>query len=470
MTNDFAISIGMSDACLAALRAQLGRDVTVGDEIPPRHERDLVSHENVRPLALVRPRNPESVAAVIRICAAHSVPVVPQGGLTGLSGGAQPVPGCVVLSLERLIGIEEIDVAGCTMTVRAGTPLEVVQKAALDAGLYFGLDLGARGSCAIGGNIATNAGGNAVLRYGTTRAMVLGLEVVLADGTLMTSLNKLLKNNTGYDLKQLFIGSEGTLGVVTRAVLRLMPLPKSTFTAICALADYAAVLELLAAARRTIGPFLSAFEVMWQDFFDFATDRVPGIRRPIEGRHEFFVLIKAQGNDPATDTERFETWLGQQFEAGIVEDGVIARSLADEESFWAVRDAGASFGQVIGEYATFDIGLPTGTMDEFARICRANLEKEIPGCHSQFFGHIADGNLHVNAYVPDALEQPYEAFDEIIYGLVREFAGNISAEHGIGHKKKRFLSYSRSPEEIALMRTLKYALDPKGILNPGKIF
>lgn len=458
----------MNIAALDALRAELGNELLTGDDIPARNEKDWRSLAAVRPLAVARPSTPGGVAAVMRICSMHNVPVVPQGGLTGLCGGAQPVEGCIALSLERLVGIEEIDPTASTMTVRAGTTLETVQKAAEDAGLFCGLDLGSRGSCTIGGNLSTNAGGVKVVRYGMARQMVLGLEVVLPDGTLITSLNKMLKNNAGYDLKHMFIGSEGTLGVITRAVIHLSPLPASTSTALCGLADYDSVVQLLASARQTLGPLLSAYEVMWRDFVDTAT-QIPGVRRATDGQHEFFVLLEAQGSDPVSDPERFESWLGEQLEAGVIEDAVIAQTQSHAEAFWNLRDASSEFWQFLGPFASFDIGLPVGDMDAYAQLCRAALAAELPGCLCCFLGHVADGNVHIVAYVPGAETQPYEAIDEIVYRLVRQFGGTISAEHGIGLKKKPYLSYSRTPEEIALMKTLKGVLDPKGILNPGKV-
>ena len=460
----------MSATVIDALRAELGGAVLAGDDIPARNEQDWSTLGPLRPLAVVRPATPAGVATAMRICAAHGVPVVPQGGLTGLCGGGQPVAGGVAISLERLVGVEEIDPASATMTVRAGTTLQAVQQAAADAGLYCALDLCARGSCAIGGNLSTNAGGNRVIRYGMAREMVLGIEVVLPDGTLMTSLNKMLKNNAGYDLKQLFIGSEGTLGIITRAVLRLFPKPACTMAALCGLSDYDAVLRLLASAKRALGPLLSAFEVMWPDYFDMATGRVAGVRRPVQGRHGFYVLVEAQGNDAAGDPGHFEAWLAAEIESGVVADAAVAQSLADVAAFWGSRDAAAEFKQVLGPHASYDIGLPVAAMDDYADACRAALASEIPGCVSFFYGHIADGNMHIIACVPGGQAQPFDAMDSVVYRLVQASGGTVSAEHGIGLKKKAFLPYSRTPQELALMRTIKTAIDPAGILNPGKIF
>ncbi|MBP1845649.1 FAD/FMN-containing dehydrogenase [Rhizobium petrolearium] len=458
-------------ACLAALAAHFSPATCLaGEDVPIRNEADTSFLPRTRPIALVRPDTPQGVADAVRICAAHGVAIVPQGGLTGLAGGAHPVPGAVAISVERLSGIEEIDAAAATMTVRAGTPLEVIQQSALDAGFFVPLDLGARGSCLIGGNLATNAGGNRVIRYGMTRDMVLGLEYVLADGTLVTGLNKMIKNNAGYDLKQLFIGSEGTLGIITRVVLRLQPRPGCTLAALCGVGSYDDVVSLLGAARRGLGPLLSAFEVMWPDYWKEATETVTGVRKPIEGQHAFYVLIEAQGLSEDIDGPRFMGWLENQFEAGLIEDAAIAQSMADVAMFWRTRDAAGEFQTILGPHVAFDIGLPVSRMDAFARTCRQRLADAIPDILSVYYGHIGDGNIHIVALQRGASPQPAAQISRVVYETVREFDGTISAEHGIGTVKKPYLGYTRSPEEMALMARIKAALDPKGILNPGKVF
>ncbi len=454
----------------AALEAVVGPGgVLVGEAIPERHHADWSGLPPVRPRALVRPRSTEEVAGVLAACHARGVPVVPQGGLTGLCGGARPSPEAVALSLERLSGVEEIDPAMATMTVRAGTPLEAVQQAADAAGFLVPLDLGARGSCAIGGNLSTNAGGNRVIRYGMAREMVLGLEVVLADGTIVSQLNKMLKNNAGYDLKQLFLGSEGTLGVITRAVLRLWPKPRVTSAAFCGLPDFPAVVRLLEAARARLAGQLSAFEVMWPNFYDLIVARAAGVRAPLSGRHAFYVLLEAQGSDERFDAPRFETFLEEALEGGLLADAAVARKEADVRAFWAIRDAVAEWGRIIGPHFGFDLGLPIAATEAFARAARAALEARFPGTVAVFFGHLGDSNLHVVVHVPGVAEQPYTEVTEILYGLVRAHGGTISAEHGIGTLKKPWLAHARSAAEIALMGKLKAALDPRGILNPGKV-
>ncbi len=453
------------------LRDRLGpAAVLIGPEVPERNRNDWSTQAPARPLAVVRPCDAEELSQAVAGCVRAGLPMVPQGGLTGLCGGARPEDGWVALSLERMVGVEEIDPASATMTVRAGTPLEAVQRAADDAGFFFALDLGARGSCAIGGNLSTNAGGNRVIRYGMTRDMVLGLEVVLPDGTVMTSLNKMLKNNAGYDLKHLFIGSEGTLGIITRVVLRLFPKPACTMSAVCAVENFQRVVDLLGQARSGLGPLLSAFEVMWPDYMDVVTGRV-GVRSPVSSGHSHYILVEAQGTDPALDAPRFQQWLERLLENGLIADAAVAQSVADTRSFWALRDACAEFFPALGPHVSYDVGLAVARTDDYVRQCKAALAERIPGCESVYYGHIGDGNLHLVAWVPGLTveAQPKAAMDETIYDLVRAFGGTVSAEHGIGTVKKRWLGHARSPEEIALMRTLKAALDPAGLLNPGKV-
>jgi len=454
---------------VTALAEALGPTVVLaGDERPARNASDWSSLGPQEPLCVLRPARTEEVATAMRICAAHGVPVVPQGGLTGLCGGGRPVAGGIALSLERMTGIEEIDPASATMTVRAGTPLELVQRAADEADFFVPLDLGARGSCAIGGNASTNAGGNRVIRYGMTREMILGLEVVLPDGSVITALNKMIKNNAGYDLKHLFIGSEGTLGIITRLVLRLSPKPGCTMAALCALSSYDAVVALLGASRRGLGPLLSAFEVMWPDYWD-TISAMPDVRPPLPRGHAAYVLVEAQGMDEAIDAPRFQAWLEEQAEAGLLADAAVSQSIADVKAFWGARDACSEFHKVLGPHEPFDIGLPVAAMDSYVQACRRALSERLPGAFALFYGHIGDGNLHIVAGLRGASPQPKDVIQDIVYGLVREFGGTVSAEHGIGLTKKPWLNCVRSEAEILLMQRLKTALDPQGILNPGKV-
>ncbi|MCM5557917.1 FAD-binding oxidoreductase [Pleomorphomonas sp. JP5] len=463
--------IGHNEAeAFSELRAALGPSgFLAGDDIPARNHADSSVLPPLPPLAVLRPASTDEVSAALVIASRHRLAVTVQGGLTGLCGGATPAPGSLALSLERMNGIEEIDGRAMTLTARAGTPLEVMQKAAEAEGLLFPVDFGARGTATAGGIVSTNAGGNRVLRYGMTRASVLGLEAVLADGTVIGSLNKMLKNNAGPDLKQLFVGSEGLLGVVTRAVFSLQPLPRWTGLALIAVRDFEAAADILSSARAELGPMLSAFEVMWPDYWAMVTGNVPGRRAPFADKHGLYLLVEGHGRDGERDGSTFEAFLEGVYEAGLVEDAMLAQSLSDMEAFWAIRDASAEIEPVLGEHESFDVGLPPGEVGRFVDACRSALARELPASRAVFFGHAADGNIHVMASVPDPGPAGHHAVESVVYGVTREFSGSVSAEHGIGALKRGWLGHSRSPAEVALMRSLKAAVDPHGLLNPGKV-
>lgn len=445
---------------LEELRAALGpAGCLTGRDIPEAARSDASRSGRALPLALLRPASVSDVSAALAICHRHGVTVVPQGGMTGLAGGANPDPASVALSLARLSGVEAIDGESMAMVVRAGTVLEQAQKAAEDAGFLLPIDLGARGSCQIGGNIATNAGGLRVIRDGMTRDNLLGIEVVLADGTVLTQLTKVVKNNTGYDLRHLFAGSEGTLGVITRAVIRLRPLPGPRRTALAALPDFAAVLWLLQMARAQL-PGLSAFEAMWHDYFAFSQSLLPYTL--FSDPPPFAVILEAP-DDPA-----FDTLLEQAFDEGVILDALIAQSLTDARRFWTVRE-GLAMDTALPDHINLDISLATHRLDEFACRCRSDLLARFPGAYVSFYGHIADSNLHVTVSVPGGGEAAAHKVDAIVYGIVRDFDGSISAEHGVGVLKRDWLGHSRSPAELAAMRAIKAALDPAGIMNPGKL-
>ncbi len=460
---------------LEALLADLGDAVvTLEPALLERHGQDWSVVPPRPPSALIRPRSTAEVARALAICHAHGQSVTTQGGRTGVSGGAVPGPGDVALSLDRLVGVEAIDPAAATMTVKAGTPLETVQDAAREAGFLCPLDLGARGSCAIGGNIATNAGGNRVVRYGMTRQMVLGLEVVTADGTVLEMLNTMLKNNAGFDLKQLFVGSEGQLGVITRAVLKLEPLPVSSATAYCGLQGFDAALAFLQRARAELSGLLSSFEIMWPAYYDLIVGTpgrpgAAGIRTPLAGRHGMYVLIETQGADPETDAQRFERCMEACLEAGILEDAALAQSSEDARAFWAVRDATAEFSALLGVRTEFDLGLPIARIGACTAALKAALEERWPAAVIVFYGHLGDGNIHLQVATPGTRPHPGHAIEDLVYAIMREHGGTVTAEHGLGTLKAPYLGHCRSEAEIALMRRLKAALDPMGILNPGKV-
>lgn len=454
-----------------ALIEELNKLVSVpllrGADISERYQHDWSCEVPGMPIAVARPASTAEVAAILQLCHQHAQPVVVQGGMSGLCGGANPRSGEVAISLERLNGIEEIDQAAMTMTVKAGTPLQVIQEAAAAAGFVFPLDLGARGSCNIGGNIATNAGGNQVLRFGMTRNLVLGLETVLADGTVISSMNKMLKNNAAYDLKHLFIGSEGTLGVVTRAVLRLYPRARSRCSALLALNDFPAVINLLHKATRGFGGSLSCFEVMWASYFDFITTNVKGVTTPFAQRYPVYVLTELEGSDQERDQAAFETVLEAAMEEGLVADAVLASSQREREGFWKIRDGVAEIGALIKDSGNFDVSVPISRMEPFLAAVQQQLVAALPEVQVLAFGHIADSNLHFICYT--GRHEDIAPIQRVVYEVVGQFDGSVSAEHGIGVQKLKSLHHSRSAEELALMRTLKAALDPKGILNPGRV-
>ena len=452
---------------IANLQQVLQSPILSGSDIPERYRHDWSSEEPGDPLAVVRPGSTEEVSAVLRLCHAANQAVVVQGGLSGLCGGGNPRRGELALSLERLSGIEQLDRAGMTMTVKAGTPLQIIQEAAAEAGFVFPLDLGARGSCHIGGNIATNAGGNQVLRFGMTRNLVLGLEAVLADGTVLTSMNSMLKNNAGYDLKQLFIGTEGTLGIVTRAVLRLYPRARSRCSALVALPDFNAVVDLLHRTTRDFAGGLSTFEVMWHGYYHFITDHVPAIVSPFAEGHPLYAIVELEGADPEQDQARFEQTLGSALEAGLLSDATLAASQREREAYWKIRDGVGEIGQFLKDVANFDISVPIASMAAFLDTIERELEAAFPGCQRLAFGHVADSNLHF--ICSTGRREDIKTIYAVVYRAVGACQGSVSAEHGIGVQKLPYLAQSRSAEELALMHTLKQALDPKGLLNPGRV-
>ena len=420
-------------------------------------------------LCIVRPRDTEEVAEVLKICNAHGQTVVPHGGLTGLVQGCNARPTDVVLSLERMNQIEHIDTVGRTMTVQAGVPLQVVQEASEKEDLMFPLDLGARGSCQIGGNISTNAGGNRVIRFGMTRENVLGLEAVLPDGTILTSLNSMIKNNSGYDLKQLFIGTEGTLGIITRAVLRLREIPQNLPTAFAAFENFEQVTRFLRFVDRELGGSLSAFEVMWHDYYERVTTEPANNSKPVPGDYPLYVLIESLSSSNKTENESFESILGQALELNLVADAAVAKSESDRKAMWNIRDSVEHFFRY-GHAFLYDVSLGIRHMDEYVDEVKARLKSIWPDHHCCTLGHIADGNIHFAISVGDDSPESFKKVNECVYEPLQPIGGAISAEHGIGTEKIEYLKLSRSSAEIDVMRLIKRALDPKNILNPNKIF
>ena len=444
---------------------ELGPDVILtGADISEKYHADSSGETAHPPAAVARPASAGQVSDILRICASANQKIVVQGGLTGLCGGATPQGEEIALSLERLNGIEELDQASMTMTVFAGTPLQTIQDAADAAGFLFPLDLGARGSCNIGGNISTNAGGNEVIRFGMTRNLILGLEVVLADGTVITSLNKMLKNNAGYDLKHLFIGTEGTLGVVTRAVLRLFAKPESRSTALVALKSFDEVVRFLHFMSREFGGSLTSFEVMWDSYYDYIMEHVPTVSNPFDERYPVYVLTEISdrsGNSVLEDA------LAGELQEDRILDAVICKSEREREAVWAIRDGVGEAMAVIQDNANFDVSVPINAMADFLQQLETEIKALLPVTELLVFGHIGDGNLHL-VFTVDRKEDKKIIYD-VVYRQVGAYNGSISAEHGIGIMKRSYLHQSRSKEELALMKLLKQAMDPKDILNPGRV-
>ena len=456
----------MTKDIVSRLQALLGEGgVLTGDEVTSR-DTGWISRRGMEAAAIVRPRSTEEVSTVLRLCNIAGQPVVAHGGLTGLVEGAHTHSHEIALSIELMNRIEDVDVDGPTMTVQAGVVLQAIHGKAEASGLVFPLDLGARGSATIGGLIATNAGGNRVIRYGMTRNLVLGLEAVLADGTVLSSLYPILKNNSGYDLKQLFIGSEGTLGIVTRAILRLVPQPRSQNTALLAVSEFAHLPRVLNELSAGLGGTLSAFEVMWNEFYKLVTTP-PAKQHPILAQTwPYYVIADALGSDQKPDQERFEAVLHRVADQGLLADCAVAMSSAERAAIWAMRDDVHQFHQYWPWFG-FDVSMPIRHMETYVAEVRRQLDEAWSKNATFVFGHMGDGNLHLNIHTGDP--ESRTLVEAIVYGGLRARQGSVSAEHGIGLEKRDYLKLCRTPEEIATMRTLKKAFDPAGILNPGKI-
>jgi FAD/FMN-containing dehydrogenase len=425
-------------------------------------------------LAVVRPANTEEVAFVVGECAKAGVAVVPQGGNTGLVGGGVPFGG-VVLSLARLDRIRELDPVNSTMSVEAGCILQNVRAAAGEADLLFPLWLPSEGSCRIGGNLATNAGGANVLRYGNTRDLVLGLEVVLADGRVWNGLKGLRKDNSGYDLKNLFVGSEGTLGIITAAVLKLVPKPRAKATAFIGCASARRALEIFARLRQREDDTLTAFELMPAFALAMVLRWGRGTVRPLAGEHACYALIELSSPDAEADLQaRLEHVLGEAIEDGLVEDATIGASEAQNQALWRLRETLSEVQGNEGGSIKHDVSVPVSRVADFIEAAEAACEAAMPGIRPCAFGHVGDGNIHFNLSQPVGMDKAaylaeWRTFNRIVHDLVAAMDGSISAEHGIGLIKRDELLHYKDPVALDLMRTLKRALDPHGILNPGKV-
>ncbi|WP_415844854.1 FAD-binding oxidoreductase [Stutzerimonas zhaodongensis] len=468
----------LSEAFIREIEAIVG---PAGIERDPERMRSYLSdwRNAYRGLAalVIRPATTEEVAGVVRLCNEQQVALVPQGGNTGLCGGAIPDgSGCqVVLSLTRMTKIRQVDPANETITVEAGVILQSLQEAAAEAGRFFPLSLGAEGSCTVGGNLATNAGGTAVLRYGNMRDLTLGLEVVLPDGQIWNGLRGLRKDNTGYDLKHLFIGSEGTLGIITSAVLKLYPAVRSVTTAWVALPSASAAVELIGSIRALCGDRLTGFELMSRQSVDFVLRHVHGCRDPFGDAHPWYVLIELSDTQPdAPLNQLLEIGIGEALEKGWVIDAVVASSESQVAALWAMREGISEAQNHEGPSLKHDISVPVSCIPDFIETTDQRLRDRFPGVRIVTYGHVGDGNLHYNISKPvgadDArFKAQHEAIMQVIYDSTVSFSGSISAEHGIGQAKRDAARHYKDPLELELMRAIKTTLDPKGLMNPGKV-
>ena len=463
---------------LRQLQTLLGAtDVLTGTDAQP-HLQDWRKRYRGQALCVARPGTTAEVAAVVRACAAAGVAIVPQGGNTSLVGGATPEPAghSIVLSLQRMDRVRRMDVANQTITVEAGCILQQLQQAAADAGWLFPLSMGSEGSCTIGGNLGTNAGGTQVLRYGNTRELCLGLEVVTPQGEVLDMLSGLRKDNTGYDLRDLYIGSEGTLGVITAATLRLYPQPRAQLTAWAAVPSVQAATELLNLARERLGASLTGFEMMAQFALELVDRHFPQLRVPLYQDTPYCVLLENSDQESEEHARAlFESLLESAMEQGCVTDAIVAENLSQAQNLWHMRESISLAQAEEGLNIKHDISLPISAIADFVAQTDAALAAAIPGVRIVNFGHLGDGNLHYNVQAPvgvdpaDFLREQEPAINTLVFDAVQRFQGSISAEHGIGQLKRDTLPDYKSPVALQLMQAVKQALDPQGIMNPGRV-
>jgi FAD/FMN-containing dehydrogenase len=465
----------ISPDVLARFAAIVGPKNTVTD--PAEQEGYLVEGRGLyhghTPMVL-RPGSTADVAAILKLASETATPIVPQGGNTGLVGGQIPHHGELVLSLVRLDRIREVDATSNAMTCEAGVILAKAQDAAAAVDRLFPLSLGAEGSCTIGGNLSTNAGGTGALAYGVARDLVLGLEVVLADGRVWNGLNKLKKDNTGYDLKNLFVGAEGTLGIITAAVLKLFPRPRSVETAFVGLPSPRAALQLLNLVQDRTGGAATSFELIARIALDFAVRHGKGCRDPLSGPHPWYVLLELSSQQSEGLRATLVDLLETAVDSGLITDAVIAESLEQSNSFWHLRTTITETQKPEGGSIKHDVSVPIAAVPDFLEEASAAVQAMIPGARPCPFGHLGDGNLHFNISQPigadkDVFLARWYEVNALVHGVVTKYGGSISAEHGVGVMKRELLPGVKDPVALEMMRALKRTLDPKGILNPGKV-
>lgn len=465
----------MNDTVLTRLKAAAGPNGFSDDpaEIAPHLEEWRSKYKGNSPL-LLKPSSTQAVSEILAICHETSTPIVPQGGNTGLVGGQIPFDGEILLTLSRMNRIRAIDSEGHALIAEAGVVLANAQNAADEKNFLFPLSLASEGSCTIGGNVSTNAGGVNVLRYGMARDLVLGLEVVLADGRVLDLLRTLRKDNTGYDLKQLFIGAEGTLGVVTAAALKLFPKPAERATAFIAVPSPAAAVALLSRLQLATGGMMSAFELIPRIALDLVVVHIPGARDPLSASSPWYALAEASGAAQFHLGAILETTIAAAISEGQATDAAIAATEAQRNAFWAIRENISEAQKREGASIKHDVSVPIAAVPAFLERATAEVLKIVPGARPVSFGHLGDGNIHFNFSSPGrgvdaAFLAKWDVVQERVHAIVREFSGSISAEHGIGVMKREALTHAKSALELELMRGLKRMLDPKDILNPGKL-
>jgi FAD/FMN-containing dehydrogenase len=467
----------VSAALLQQLRHAVGAEQVLAEGDLSAYELDWRKRFRGRALAVVRPADTSQVAAVVRACADRGASLVPQGGNTGLVGGGVPdASGTqVLLSLTRMNRVRRIDAANLTMTVDAGCVLQSVQQAAADAGLMFPLSLAAEGSCTIGGNLATNAGGTQVLRFGNARELCLGLEVVTADAQVWDGLSGLRKDNTGYDLRDLFIGSEGTLGIITAATLKLQPRPAAVGTALAATDSLEKCVALLSLAQARLGAALTGFEVMNRHSLELVAAHFPALPQPLRGAPWTVLLEQSDSAGEAQARSRFESLLQAALEAGSIDDAVVAESLTQSQALWQLRESIPLAQAMEGPNIKHDISVPVSAIPGFVARTDAALAQAFPGMRLVNFGHLGDGNLHYNVQAPEGMgaqafmDRHEHTVNALVYDAVCAAGGSISAEHGVGALKREELTRRKSPVALQMMRAIKQALDPHGRMNPGRV-
>ena len=445
-------------------------------DVAPHVEEERGLFHGATPM-VVKPASTDELAQVVKLCAEAGVPLVPQGGNTGLVGGAVPHEsgGQIVICTSRLNRVRAVDPLDYTMTVEAGVILADVQKAAEAADRYFPLSLGAEGSCQIGGNIAANAGGINVLRYGNTRALVLGVEAVLPDGRVWNGLKALGKDNTGYDLTSLFVGSEGTLGIITAAVLKLFPRPRDIQTALCGIDHLDKVVELLSRARQASGDAVNAFELISRFAYDITITHAEGLSELFEQPHDWYVLIEmSSSSEGGALRESFEKLLEGAFEDDIIQDAVIAESLDRRSTLWRLRESVPEAQKHEGGSIKHDIAVPVSKVPEFLERALNAVTTAMPGIRPCPFGHVGDGNIHFNLSQPVDMDKAeflgrWQEMNDLVHAVVADLNGSISAEHGIGRLKVEEITHYKDPAALDMQRAIKRALDPKGLMNPGKV-